>query len=119
MEMTRLDARLSVSPQIRPSELEEILRQGFRMVINNRRDGEEPGQPTSAELRAAANRLGLGYRHIPVAPGALASQEANAFSTALREAGGPVLAFCRTGARSTKLWQATRELPRGGESGTG
>lgn len=119
MEMTRLDARLSVSPQIRPDELEEIHRQGFRMVINNRPDGEEAGQPTSAELRAAATRLGLGYRHIPVAPGALTVQEASAFSTALREAGGPVLAFCRTGTRSTKLWQAIQELTRGGESQAG
>ena len=119
MEMTRLDARLSISPQIRPSELEEILRQGFRMVINNRPDWEEAGQPTSAELRAAANRLGLGYRHIPVAPGALTAQEALAFSKALREADGPVLAFCRTGTRSIKLWQATQELSRGGEAQAG
>ncbi len=116
MELTRLDATLSVSPQIRPEELEEILRQGFRMVINNRPDGEEPGQPTSAEMRAAASRLGLGYRHIPVAPAGFGPQEASAFSSALREAGGPVLAFCRTGARSTKLWQAMQELPRRGES---
>jgi sulfide:quinone oxidoreductase len=119
MEMTRLDARLSVSPQIRPDELEEVQRQGFRMVINNRPDGEEAGQPTSAELRAAANRLGLGYRHIPVAPGAFTAQEASAFSTALREAGGPVLAFCRTGTRSTTLWQAIQEPSRGGDSQAG
>lgn len=119
MEVTRLDARLSVSPQIQPGELEEIRRQGFRMVINNRPDGEEEGQPTSAELRAAANRLGLGYRHIPVAPGGLSAQEASAFSAALREAGGPVLAFCRTGTRSTKLWQAAQEPSRGGEPQAG
>lgn len=116
MEITHLDARLSVSPQLQPNELEEVLGQGFRMVINNRPDGEETGQPTSAELRAAARRLGLGYRHIPVVPGALTAHEASAFSTALREAGGPVLAFCRTGTRSTKLWQATQELARGGEA---
>ena len=116
MEMTRLDARLSVSPQVQPDELEEILRQGFRMVINNRPDGEEAGQPTSAEMEAAAGRLGLGYRHIPVAPGALTVQEASASASALRSADGPVLAYCRTGARSTKLWQATQELSRGGGS---
>ena len=112
MELTRLDARLSVSPQVLPGDLEEVARQGFRMVINNRPDGEEPGQPASAEMRAAAGRIGLGYRHIPVAPGGVTEQEVAAFAGALRESEGPVLAFCRTGARSTKLWQAA--LSHGG-----
>ena len=86
------------------------------MVVNNRPDGEEPGQPASAEMRAAAGRLGLGYRYIPVAPGSLTEQDAAAFASALREAGGPILAFCRTGARSTKLWQAAQDLSAVGEA---
>lgn len=114
MELTRLDPKLSVSPQVRPGDLEEAARRGFRMVINNRPDGEEPGQPASAELRTAAGRLGLAYRYIPVAPAGLTGQDAVAFAGALREADGPVLAFCRTGARSTKLWQAAQQLSQGG-----
>ena len=115
MQITPLSPTVSVSPQLLVENLDEVLRQGFRMVVNNRPDGEEPGQPPSAELEAAAGRLGLAYRHIPVAPGGLTESEAADFADACGAAGGPVLAFCRTGARSTKLWSAANALSRGAE----
>jgi sulfide:quinone oxidoreductase len=113
MEITRLDTQVSISPQIRADELDDVARQGFRMLINNRPDGEEAGQPTSAEIEAAARRVGLDYRYIPITPGCLTIEEALAFSNAVRAAGGPILAFCRTGTRSGKLWKAMQELPSG------
>jgi sulfide:quinone oxidoreductase len=82
-------------------------------VINNRPDGEEPGQPGSDELAAAAEANGLVYRHIPVVPGQWQDEQIAAFADALADLPGPTLAFCRTGTRAATLWalQAARRQP--------
>ncbi|HWI77013.1 MAG TPA: TIGR01244 family sulfur transferase [Sphingomicrobium sp.] len=76
----------------------------FGTLINNRPDGEEPGQPTSAELEDAARTLGLDFVHIPIVPGQASDEQVAAFAKALREKPGPKLAFCRTGTPSASLW---------------
>ena len=103
MDVKSLAPGLWVSPQLRPEDLPTLAGR-FRAIVNNRPDHEEPGQPESAELEAEARRLGLAYRHIPVTPGQLSDDAAAAFREALAESAGPVLAFCRTGTRSTMLW---------------
>jgi sulfide:quinone oxidoreductase len=108
--ITPLDANVSVSPQVRIEDLTQLRAAGFRCIVNNRPDGEAPDQPTSAELAAEAARLGLDYRYIPVVPGVVTDSDALAFAKVLAGAQGPVLAFCRSGARSTSLWKRAREL---------
>lgn len=105
MNMTQLSPTLSVRPQVLPEEVAELAAAGFKGIINNRPDGEAPDQPGSSELEAAAKRHGLAYWHIPVVPGQATEEQARAFAAALREADGPVVAFCRTGNRSTGLWK--------------
>jgi uncharacterized protein (TIGR01244 family) len=80
-------------------------------IVNNRPDDEEPGQPSAAEMASAAEAAGLSYRHIPVA-GGFSPEQVDAMAAALAEAGGPVLAFCKSGTRSTFLW-ALAEAQRG------
>ena len=103
-EIGRLAADFAVTGQLRSEDLPDIAAQGFRTIINNRPDDEAPDQPPSAELEAAANRLGLGYRHIPVRPGEMGARAAGELATALAELKKPVLAFCRSGSRSANLW---------------
>ena len=103
----RIDERTLVAGQIQPEDLVEAKAAGVTMIVNNRPDGEEAGQPPAAEIEAAARAAGLGYRHIPVASGFSASQVAE-MAAALDEAEGPVLAFCRSGTRSTFLWALAR-----------
>lgn len=110
MESTRLSESLAVRPQVRPEDVGEVAASGFVGIINNRPDAEAPNQPSSLELEAAAKRHGLAYWHIPVAPGAMTEDDIRAFAAALRDACGPVLAFCRTGNRSTALWKAAQAL---------
>ena len=110
MEHKRLSDRLTVAPQVKPEDLRALAEAGFFGVMNNRPDGEGPDQPSSLELEAEARRLGLAYWHVPVAPGAMTDREVRAFAAALAEAGGPVLAFCRTGNRSAALWTAAQTL---------
>jgi uncharacterized protein (TIGR01244 family) len=111
--MRQLDFRTFVSGQISAADLAS-LPEGVVRIINNRPDGEEPGQPSSAEIEAAARGAGLDYRHIPIAGGFSESHVA-AMADALAGEGG-VLAFCKSGTRSTFLW-ALAETRRGAEGG--
>lgn len=95
------DEQIIVSGQIDPADVEALCEAGVVMVINNRPDGEDPQQPLAADIEAAAERAGLKYRHVPIARGMGPSDIADMHS-ALEEAGaGKVLAFCRTGHRSS------------------
>jgi uncharacterized protein (TIGR01244 family) len=102
-DFRRVTEDLSVAPQISVGDVAEAARQGFRLIINNRPDGEAPGQPTSAEIEAAARSAGLDYLHIPVTGGPTPAQ-VEAERVALDAADGPVLAFCRSGTRSIVTW---------------
>lgn len=92
----------AVSGQLRPEEIAEVGAR-FAMVVNNRPDGEELGQPTHAELEAAARSAGVAYEHIPITA-APTSDQVRAMREALSYAEGPTLAFCRTGTRSVVTW---------------
>jgi uncharacterized protein (TIGR01244 family) len=103
-ETRRLTEQLSVSPQVEPGELKGLAERGFRSLICNRPDGEDPGQPSWAQIEAAAAAAGMEARHIPVTPGAIGDEDVARFSAALEELPGPALAFCRTGGRAVSLW---------------
>jgi uncharacterized protein (TIGR01244 family) len=106
--MRQLDESTFVSPhQLRPEEVAGLRAQGVTLIVNNRPDGEEPGQPAGAEIAAAARSAGIAYRHIPVA-GGFNLDDVLATAEALEEAEGRALLFCRTGTRSTFLWALAR-----------
>ena len=94
-----------VAPQLTPEAMAELARLGFRSVVNNRPDFEHgPDQPTSAAIEEAARAAGLEYRFLPVNGGYQSPEEIAAFAKLLGELPKPMLAFCRSGARSTKLF---------------
>ncbi len=96
-----------VAPQLTPEAMAEAAALGFKSVINNRPDFEHgPDQPTSAQIAAAAAAAGLQYRHLPVDGGYQSPEEIAAFQALLAELPRPILAFCRSGARSTRLFMA-------------
>lgn len=109
--MKQLDSTTAVAGQVAPGDVAGL---GMSMIVNNRPDGEEAGQPLSAEIEAAARAAGIDYRHIPVAGGVTEAQVAQ-MAEALAAARGPVLAFCRSGTRSTYLWALARARA-GGEA---
>lgn len=112
--MTALPSRpvgpdVCVAPQLTPDAMAEAARAGFRSVVNNRPDFEHgPNQPSNAEIEAAARAAGLEYRFLPVASGYQSAEEIAAFAALLNELPRPILLFCRSGARSTRLYQAAR-----------
>ncbi|MBL8332993.1 MAG: TIGR01244 family phosphatase [Rubrivivax sp.] len=100
-----------VAPQLDPSAMAEAARLGFRSVVNNRPDFEfEPDQPTNASIEAAARAAGLEYRFLPVDGGYQSPEQIAAFAKLLQELPRPILAFCRSGARSTRLYMAAQSL---------
>jgi uncharacterized protein (TIGR01244 family) len=98
-----------VAPQLEPAAMAEAARAGFRSVVNNRPDFEGgPDQPTTASLEQAARAAGLEYRFLPVGPMVQTPAEAQALAGLLAELPRPLLLFCRSGARSTKLFVAAQ-----------
>ena len=104
MELKRINDEFSVSPQISPDDMTALKTGGFTTVINNRPDGESPDQPSSATMQAAAQAAGLTYHYIPLGRDGVSSQMVEETTAALEGSDGPVLAFCRSGTRSTTLW---------------
>jgi uncharacterized protein (TIGR01244 family) len=109
----RLNAAISVSPQISIEDCATARDQGFAAIICNRPDDEDAGQPSAAAIAAAAAAAGLRFAHIPVDASGIDTGHITAMAAALAE-GGPVLAYCRSGTRSTNLW-ALAEASRGGD----
>ena len=102
---------VSVAPQLAPASMAEAARLGFRSVINNRPDFEHgPDQPTNAAIEAAARAAGLEYRFLPVDGGYQSPEQIAAFAKLMQELPRPILAFCRSGARSTRLYVAAQAL---------
>jgi uncharacterized protein (TIGR01244 family) len=96
----QLDEMILVSAQIAPDEVAGLVAQGVTVLVNNRPDCEEPGQPLASDIEAAAAQAGILYRFVPIIRG-IGPADVEAMQEALREAkGGKLLAFCRSGTRS-------------------
>ena len=113
-DIRKLTDRISVAPFVPPTEVRALAGR-FGMLINNRFDDEEPGQASSAEIESAARAAGMDYAHIPVAGGQITKDDIEAFAKAISRAEGAVLAFCRSGTRSTLLWALSEAAKRGVE----
>ena len=110
--MRKLDSKTIVAGQIDPQEIPALAATGVTMIVNNRPDGEEPGQPAGAEIEAAAREAGIAYRHVPMGSAGLSQALISDMAEAIEATDGKLLAFCRSGTRSTYLW-ALAEAKRG------
>jgi sulfide:quinone oxidoreductase len=115
MEFKKLTESLSVLPQIEVSDLAAIRAAGYRTIVCNRPDGEGAGQPTFAEIEAAAREQGIAAHYLPVESGKLSDNDFAKFGEIMRKVEKPVLAYCRTGTRAATLWAlseaSSRPLP--------
>lgn len=111
VSITRHNPNFGTAPQFSPEDMQEIAEQGFKSVINNRPDGEGgASQPTSAQMEKAAHAAGLQYSYLPVISGQITEAQTAEFAALLASQPGPILAFCRSGARSTNLFQMASAL---------
>lgn len=104
-------ADVCVAPQLTPEAMAEAARVGFRSVVNNRPDFEHgPDQPTNASIEAAARLAGLEYRFLPVQGTYQSPEQAAELARLLAELPHPVLLFCRSGARSARLFMLAQQV---------
>ncbi|WP_366556313.1 TIGR01244 family sulfur transferase [Aquibaculum sediminis] len=113
--LTKLDEGLYVAGQITEADADVLRDHGIVTIVNNRPDGEEAGQPSADEARCIFEDMGFSYHHVPVTMDTLSPEVVEAFRAVLNQAGGPVLAHCRSGMRSTLLW-ALAEARYGSQS---
>ena len=106
MTIVKLTDSLAVSAQITPDDVAGIATAGYKVLINNRPDGEEGTQPSAAAIGAAARAAGLEYHHMPVTALTFPGPDFEAMSDLLDDPARPVFAFCRTGTRCANLWVA-------------
>jgi len=104
----QLDDKTLVNGQISPEDIDGLKALGVTLIVNNRPDGEDVGQPESDDIEAAAKAAGIDYRHVPIARG-LGPSDIEAMRDAMHAAGeGELFAFCRSGNRSTLAWAVAR-----------
>jgi len=104
MEIRALTPDYAVSPQIDPEDLPDIKAAGFTVVIDNRPDGEIPPSHHADTMRVAVEGAGLTFIANPVIGGTMTMENVTAQAAAIAAAGGPVLAYCASGNRSSVVW---------------
>jgi uncharacterized protein (TIGR01244 family) len=107
LSLQQLDDRVAVSGQLEPGDMKDVAGAGFVAVVNNRPDGEAMfGQPRTADLKRAAEQAGLVFLDLPFSGPRATPDQVRALATLLAERDGKVVAFCKSGLRSTLLWGA-------------
>lgn len=104
----------AIAAQLAPEDFARAAQAGFRTIINNRPDGEEPAQLTASEGAREARAHGLRYEHIPATKHDLLTDPVvGQMATVVAASQGPVLAHCKSGQRSAVVWAAAaaRQLP--------
>ena len=109
MEYRQISDDYSVSGQIQPEDIAAIKDAGFKSVICNRPDDEQPGQPSANSIKAVAEGAGLAFRYIPVISGQITGENVAEQAAALDAMAKPVFAYCRSGARCTNLYMMIQQ----------
>lgn len=110
MDIRQINDEYSVSGQITVEDLDQIKALGFRSIVCHRPDHESPDQPLFADIAKRAGELGLSVAHIPVGPMGVTADAVNQMVDALDEFPRPMLGYCRSGARSTAVYQQTLHI---------
>lgn len=107
-DFRQLSARVWASPQIDLADVAAAAAAGFALVVNNRPEGESADQTAGPDIEAAVRASGMDYCAIPITPGGFSREQVEVMASVLAGASGPVLAYCRSGTRSTLLWSLAR-----------
>ena len=107
MNLREIDAHFSIAEQVYTSDFETLHQLGYTDIVCNRPDGEDFGQPTAEEIPTACEPHGIAFHHIPVHHGGLSMNTVAEFREVVSGGDGLVLAYCRSGQRSSVIWQAS------------
>ena len=107
-KLAALTAGVSATGKLDHADIEALAGAGVRTIVNNRPDGEDPGQVPAGEARRLAEAHGIAYHHIPVTAATLQRADVDAIAAVLATAEQPIVLHCRSGTRSTLLWALVR-----------
>ena len=110
MRVLELAPEVYVSGQLFEHDVRLLAKQGVRSIMNNRADNESLGQPLSADLAKVAEELGVTFVHFPVDPRSITRENAEEFAKVCEDLERPLHIFCRSGARTTKIWELSESL---------
>lgn len=110
MKVLELAPQVYVSGQLYDHDIRLAAKQGVRAIVNNRPDGEAAGQPLSADLQKTAEELGMTYVYLPVDARTFTHEDVVEFAKTCENLERPLLIFCRSGARSTRVWELSENL---------
>lgn len=110
MRVLELAPQVFVTGQLYEHDVRLAAKQGVRTIMNNRPDGEAPGQPLSADLARVAGELGLTYVDHPVVLRSVTREDVEEYGRVCEQLDRPLLIFCRSGARSTRMWEMAEDL---------
>lgn len=110
MKVLELAPQVYVSGQLYEQDIRLAAKQGVRSIMNNRPDGEAVGQPLSADLAKTAEELGMTYVYLPVDSKTFTREDVEHFAKTCKDLERPLLIFCRSGARSTRVWELAEDL---------
>lgn len=113
-QFRQIDDNIMVSQQLDLDDVATAADAGVAVIINNRPDGEDPDAPQGDDVAAAAAAAGLNYVAIPIGHSGFSEPQIDAMIASLEQAEGPILAYCRSGTRSTFLW-ALAAAKQGGD----
>jgi len=97
----------SVAAQIQPDDVQTLKQDGYFTIVCNRPDNEDFGQPTAASIAAESEKHGVAFHLLPISRAGITADMIARFQTIVETSNGPVLAYCRSGQRSSVLWQAS------------
>ena len=110
MRFAKLSDNYAVAMQIDPDDVEFFAREGFKAIVCNRPDGEDPGQPTSESIRHACEQHGIEFHMLPMQGSFVNPDTVRQFLDVMQSATGPVLGYCRSATRSAILWQLASQV---------
>lgn len=105
MTVYKLTEACSVAGQIQPSDVEKFRQSGYGTIVCNRPDNEDFGQPKAADVKAECDKQGVAFHHLPISNAGISAEMMRQFQIIVADSDGPVLAYCRSGQRSSVLWQ--------------
>lgn len=117
VRIIKLTPTYAVAPQLTAEDFPAVAAEGFKSIIDNRPDGEQPGQLPAAEAERLAAANGLQFRHLPlVTPIVLEDATSDATQKLIDSLPGPILAYCRSGTRSAMAWAGAAAKTQGVEA---
>ena len=114
MQYEEVTSQVSVSGQISVDDVQKFKDMGVQLLVCNRPDGEDEGQIPHDDVELEAIRIGLPFKLLAFSSYQITPEDRDEF-VKLIETRKRIHCYCRSGARSKRLWREANSLVGGEE----